>query len=264
MHDQKWPKSLPGIDMKNLTGIAGPLLLAGMFGYMMTVSWRKWSDILIDFGHELYVPLQLLSGKILYSDIAHLTGPLSQYFNALLFYCFGVSFTTLAHANLVVLALLCIILYVAFSHLFGRFVAFACCLVFICMFAFPQYNEFGNYNFVGPYSHEATHGIFLSAVMMCLLWRFLQYRKDYLLLVAGVLLGLILLTRAEVALAATGFVMSFLCLYLAGNDKKLKQSIANLPIEFENIQNLVLINVNNLLSRIEHKLTEEDYEPMKK
>jgi hypothetical protein len=54
-------------------------------------TWRKWGDMLVDFGVQLYLPWRLSTGTVLYRDVAYLTGgPLSQYYHALLFQIFGV------------------------------------------------------------------------------------------------------------------------------------------------------------------------------
>ena len=200
--------------------LAGPGLLSGFFIFMAFVSWRKWPDILVDFGHELYIPWQLLSGKILYRDIAFLYGPFSQYFNSFLFACFGISLATLVYANIILLTGVLTVLYLAFGKLFDRLTSFACSAVFLLVFAFAQNVGIGNYNFVSPYSHEATHGIVLAAVLMCLLWRFVTRHHSYLLTAAGVILGLIFMTRAEVALAASAYTVCFLTLSLIHSDRK--------------------------------------------
>src|ERR1043165_10183671 len=63
------------------------LLFLGIVFFVLTCwSWRKWTDVLIDFGLQLYTPWQLAQSKVLYRDVAYLAGgPLSQYFHALLF-----------------------------------------------------------------------------------------------------------------------------------------------------------------------------------
>ena len=200
--------------------LAGPGLLTGFFFFMAFVSWRKWPDILVDFGHELYTPWQLLSGKMLYRDIAFLYGPFSQYFNSFLFACFGISFSTLVYANIILLTGVLTVLYLAFGELFDRVTSFGCSAVFLLVFAFAQNVGIGNYNFVSPYSHEATHGIVLAAVLMCLLWRFVTRHHSYLLTAAGVVLGLIFMTRAEVAIAAAAYTVCFLTLSLIHSDRK--------------------------------------------
>ncbi len=62
--------------------------------------WGTWIDVLVDFGVQLYVPWRLVAGEVLYRDIAHYTGPLSIYYNALAFRVGGVSLLTLVIANL--------------------------------------------------------------------------------------------------------------------------------------------------------------------
>ena len=71
----------------------GPGLITIVFGLLTLWSWRRWPDLLVDFGRELYSPWQLAGGKLLYRDVASLFGPFSQYFNAVGFRLFGVSFT---------------------------------------------------------------------------------------------------------------------------------------------------------------------------
>jgi len=69
-------------------------------------------DILVDFGIQLYLPWRISQGDVLYRDVMYLTGgPLSQYFNALLFKIFGVSFRTLIFANLAITAGLLVLVY---------------------------------------------------------------------------------------------------------------------------------------------------------
>src|SRR5579872_2203659 len=72
--------------------------LVAVFALLAWLSWRTWPDILVDFGQELYVPWRLAERDVLYKDVAWVTGPLSQYANALLFRLFGVSLTTLIFA----------------------------------------------------------------------------------------------------------------------------------------------------------------------
>ena len=77
-------------------------LLFMLFIALAFWSWRKWLDILVDFGHELYIPWQWASGKVLFRDIVFFNGPFSQYFNALIFYLFGTSFINLVFPNLLI------------------------------------------------------------------------------------------------------------------------------------------------------------------
>lgn len=181
--------------------IGSLVVLAGLFTVLLVRSWRKWPDILVDFGHELYVPWQLSAGQVLYRDVAHFFGPLSPYFNAFLFKVFGVSFTVLFVANIVMLAAFVAFLYYFLRRISSPLTAFVCCAVVIAVFAFPQYTLYGNYNFITPYTHEATHGIFLSFAVLSQLSRFALDNRGRRLALAGILTGLVFLTKPEIFLA---------------------------------------------------------------
>jgi hypothetical protein len=90
----------------------GLALVGGVFVLAAVLSWRRWPDLLVDFGIQLYLPWRISEGEVLYRDVAYLTGgPLSQYFNALLFKIFGVSFRTLIFANLAIAAGMLLLIY---------------------------------------------------------------------------------------------------------------------------------------------------------
>jgi hypothetical protein len=52
-------------------------------------TWATWGDIQIDCGREIYVPLEILRGKLIYRDIFYPYGPLAPYAGALLIAVFG-------------------------------------------------------------------------------------------------------------------------------------------------------------------------------
>ena len=206
-----------------------PVLLAGLFVTMLYWSWRKWTDILVDFGRELYVPWQISSGKVLYRDIAHVFGPASQYFNALLFKLFGASYTVLIAANTTLLALFLAFLYGYLCKISSRVAAFAACAVIITVFAFSQYLFIGNFNFISPYAHEAEHGIYLSLLMLCFLTLFeLKQLRCYLIL-GGLVAGVLFLTKTEIFLAATVTAVLFFLLHWRKNGLNLR-SVCHLGV----------------------------------
>lgn len=181
---------------------AGPALTAIVFVALTIWSWRKWPDLLVDFGQQLYVPWQLVEGKYLYKDIAFLHGPLSQHFNALWFRLFGASLTVIVLINLAILAGVTAVIY-RIVRLFGdRLTATAACLTFLCVFGFSQYVGVGNYNYVCPYNQEATHGVALAAGMVLSLSYYLRRGGRAACAFAGLCLGLVLLTKVDVAPAA--------------------------------------------------------------
>ena len=193
----------------------GPLLLALAFLGLTTWSWRKWPDLLLDFGRELYIPWQITEGQVLYRDLACLFGPLSPYFHAFLFRLFGVSFATLIFSNLVILAGLLALVYQSLARNCDRLTAFSGVLLWLLVFGFSQYGAAGNFNFVAPYSHQATHGLALALVMIYGLERFGHTHRLSWAGLAGLCLGLGFLTKAETEVAALGAAaVSFLTLIL--------------------------------------------------
>jgi hypothetical protein len=93
-------------------------------------SWRKWPDLLVDFGQQLYIPWQLANGQHLYTDIAFLHGLFSQHFNAIWFRLFGPSLTVLIYVNLGILAGTTAIIYKTIRLFADRLTAAACDITF--------------------------------------------------------------------------------------------------------------------------------------
>ena len=181
---------------------------------MLRLSWLKWPDLLIDYGRELYVPWQITQGKVLYADLNHLYGPLSHYLNAFLFQIFGVGLSTLAYFNIGLVILLSFFIYDLFKSTFGDFIATIAGLCFLVIFAFSQYVGIANYNFVCPYSHEITYGIFLFFLTLFIFRKYLAEPKLIFAALIGFLIGLIYLTKVEIFIASfitflTGFIFIF-------------------------------------------------------
>ncbi|HVS17632.1 MAG TPA: hypothetical protein VMT18_03445 [Planctomycetota bacterium] len=194
--------------------LLGLLVLAATFVALARWTWGGWPDPLVDFGRELYVPWRLSAGALLQRDIAWFSGPLSQHVNAFLFRIAGISLHTLVVANLLVLAALTLLWWQLLRGLAGTLAATFAGVVLLAVFGFAQLVGIGNYNFVTPYSHEVTHGMLLATGALACLRRFDERREVPALLGAGLLLGLCVLTKVEVALAALVAVGLWLTLIL--------------------------------------------------
>jgi hypothetical protein len=195
-------------------GWFGPTLVALAAVAMLFLTWQTWPDVLVDFGVQLYVPWRLAQGQVLYRDIAHYTGPLSVYYNALAFWLFGSSLRVLEFANLPILAAIIAIVYWLALRLGGRLCALVCGLSFVALFAFAHLTPAGNYNYVCPYEYEYTHGMLLSLGSLIFTWRFARSGGWIDVALAGFLAGMIFLTRAEfflalIAAAGLGLICSF-------------------------------------------------------
>jgi hypothetical protein len=181
---------------------AGLVLVGCVFVLAAALSWRRWPDLLVDFGIQLYLPWRISRGDVLYRDVLYLTGgPLSQYFNALLFKLFGVSFQTLIFANLAILAGTLILVYRRFLRAADRLTATMVCLAIVLVFAFQQYVPVGNYNYITPYCHEIFHGVVLSLIVTMWLSDWVVQQRIFFALAAGLGSGLVFLTKPDIFLA---------------------------------------------------------------
>ncbi|HET6277794.1 MAG TPA: glycosyltransferase family 39 protein [Candidatus Polarisedimenticolia bacterium] len=176
--------------------------LAALFVALAAWSWRRWPDLLVDFGQQLYIPWRLAAGERLHQEITLLHGPLSQYLNALWFTLFGPSLTVLIIVNLAILALLTWLVYRIVRLVGSPLTATISCVVLLSLFGFSQYVKNGNYNFIAPYTHESTHGLVLAAGMILALARAMTAGGRRSWAIAGICLGLACLTKVDVALAA--------------------------------------------------------------
>lgn len=164
---------------------------------MMGLSWQRWCDPLVDFGREVYVPWQLAQGKVLYRDIAYFNGPVSPYFNAMVFQIVGEGILTLAIVNAILLAITLTLLHAILTKLSDIALATLACIVLIPLMCIAQPGPMANYNFITPYSHEITHALLLSFIAIACLMRL---KRPWTLL-AGFICGLVILTKPEIALA---------------------------------------------------------------
>jgi hypothetical protein len=191
-------------------------VVALAFVVLAALTWRKWPNVLIDFGLQLYLPWQIDRGAVLYRDLHYLSGgPLSQYFNALLFKIFGVSFRTLIFANLAITAALLVLIYRRFLAATDRWTATTVCLGIVLVFAFGEYTVVGNYNFIAPYSHELFHGLVLSILAVAFLSDWVGKQKIRYTFAAGFSFGLVFLTKPEIFVAlVAGVIAAFALAYV--------------------------------------------------
>jgi hypothetical protein len=185
------------------------------------LTWRKWPDVLVDFGIQLYLPWSISNGSVLYRDVMHLSGgPLSQYYHALLFSIFGASYLTIVVSNLAIGLALFFLVYRYFLACSDVWTATTISLGVILVFAFNQFSDIGNYNFISPYSHEVWHGTVLSIVAVTFLSRWLVEPKRKFAAGAGFCAGLVFMTKPDVFAALLMAFFAALALVVTKNGVK--------------------------------------------
>jgi hypothetical protein len=194
----------------------GLAFVVAAFIFAAAISWRRWPDLLVDFGGQLYIPWRLAHGAVLYRDLFYFAGgPFSQYFNAFLFKIFGASFLTLIVANLTLVAATLVLIYRRFFLATDIFTSTTICLGILLVFAFGQYTTIGNYNYIAPYSHEVLHGLLLSILTVALLSDWLNKERLRFAFATGFCSGVVFLTKPDIFVAlATACITAFVIFYV--------------------------------------------------
>jgi len=182
---------LHGCEDAALRGSIGAVALL-----VAVLTWGHWGDIQVDCGKELYVPYEILRGKLLYRDIFYPYGPLPPYLGALLIEIFG--------QHLVVF------------YLFGIAIAIGCALLLFELGAMLESRAAGLtaavalllvgfgpaiFNFPFPYSYGATMGLLLGLLCAWFTLRHVLDWSGYNMLMAGLAAGMALLCKLEFGVA---------------------------------------------------------------
>jgi hypothetical protein len=163
-------------------------------------TWATWGDIQVDCGRELYVPVEILRGKLLYRDIWYPYGPLGAYVEAILIALFGLSLNAFYVLGLAIAISCALCLLEIGTMLEGRAVGLTAALALLFVgFA----HTICNYPF--PYSYSATLGLLLGLGCAVFTLRYVFDRPGYNLLLAGLAASLALLCKPE--FGAAGYLM---------------------------------------------------------
>ena len=192
------PRSAPG-------GVAPWLqlaALAGAFAALFAWTFGAWPDVVIDYGRELYVPWRMLEGEQLFRDLSWFNGPLSPHWNALVFRLFGVGLLPLVFVDAALFAATLALLHFVLRGFASPVGATLACLTVMAVCGFGQLLFIGNYNFICPYSHEATHGVLLGLAGLAAARRYGDGGAGAWLAASGAAVGLAFLTKPEMFAAA--------------------------------------------------------------
>ena len=166
-------------------------------GALLWYTWGHWGDFQIDNGRELYVPAEILKGKLLFRDLWYMYGPLAAYVNAGLFRLFGVHLTVLYYFGFA-LTLGCALLTFEIARRFNLGILGSA--VPALFFLVEAYYPFVR-NFIFPYSYAAALGSFLGLVCLYFVVRHAYSMHATHLALAAVSAGLVILTKQEIGVA---------------------------------------------------------------
>ncbi|MGA9724143.1 MAG: hypothetical protein WBQ86_16910 [Candidatus Binatus sp.] len=160
-------------------------------------TWGHWGDLQIDSGREMYVPVDLLRGKLLYRDIWYQYGPLTPYLQALAFELFGINLNVLWVIGMILVISSALLLFEIGRNFELVLPAAMAPAIFFLAESFPP----SIFSFVFPYSYTASMAAFFG--LACLFFTIKHAITGRLrwLLFAALCTSLALLTKQEFGLA---------------------------------------------------------------
>ncbi len=160
-------------------------------------TWGHWGDLQIDSGREMYVPVDLLRGKLLYRDIWYQYGPLTPYVQALALELFGINLNVLWVIGMILVISSALLLFEIGRNFELVIPAAMAPAIFFLAESFPP----SIFSFVFPYSYTASMAAFFG--LACLFFTIKHAISGRLrwLLFAALCTSLALLTKQEFGIA---------------------------------------------------------------
>lgn len=157
-------------------------VILGSFLHLLSIGWLKWGDILVDTGEQLWIPAQILKGKVFYEDFFSLFGFFPAHFLALIYKIFGVHIISLVGCGITLTVLMVILLYKISAFFIDKKISLLVILTFLYVFAFGFYVDPCIFNFILPYSFESEFFILFTALALLLFLKFIFSGKEKYLL----------------------------------------------------------------------------------
>lgn len=173
-----------------------------------------YSEILIDFGREVYYPERILAGDVLYKDLFNIYGALAYQINAILYKIFGAKLSTLFGAGAVCSLLTVSGVYLLANRYMSKFLSFSLGIFTIAI----GVTTTSIFNFHFPYSWAVLYGLIAFIYS-------LYFIKDKLWL-SALLAGVCVTCKYDFLLY--GFVILFLI--FKQKDWKALLSFVSIPI----------------------------------
>ncbi|MEW6076917.1 MAG: hypothetical protein AB1724_03810 [Thermodesulfobacteriota bacterium] len=199
--------------------------MGACFLYLLSRTWMKWGDLIVDTFREFWVPMKLLEGHVLYRDIFYEYGFFPPYLQAILFKIFGVHLYTLAGLGIVTTLLIAAAVYLIPRMFLSATVSALTVIVFFLVFAFGYYADNNNFNAILPYSFAST--LFLLFILYALYFflRFLQSGQNRFLGLWAFFMSMAMFCRIEIPILAWGGFFVTGLVYIFNNSGK-----KNIPI----------------------------------
>jgi Dolichyl-phosphate-mannose-protein mannosyltransferase len=180
----------------NRTTYIAFLTLVILWAARVYTTWATWGDLSIDSGHEMYVPVVLSEGKMLYRDIWYMHGPFAPYFNSLLFRLMGVHLNVLYWAGSLTALACALILYIIGMELSSWVIGWTVGAVMLIQAFHPFI-----FNFALPYSFDSAYGLLAACLFIWFEIRAVRTQRGWWTFGAGIAAAVALLCKVEMGVA---------------------------------------------------------------
>ncbi len=180
------------------------IVIGGSFFYLLSATWLKWGDLVVDTGRELWLPAQLLKGKVLYRDLFYEYGPLPPYVISLLYKVFGVHINTIVGCGIVLTIFISLYLYKLSLCFLGKLESGLVVVTFLFAFAFGYYFYAGIFNTILPYSFASVFFLLFAITALYFFVLFIKKGERYYLLLWVFSCTAMLLCRIELSFLLWG------------------------------------------------------------
>jgi 4-amino-4-deoxy-L-arabinose transferase-like glycosyltransferase len=188
-------------------------------------SWARWGNFQIDCGRELYIPTQILQGKMLYGDLWFPHGPLASYVEAALLGLFGHHLYVLYLFGICLSVTCALLLFQIGARIDERAAALTAALVLLFEGFEPSL-----FSYIFPYAYTAPLGLLLGLTCLWFTIRDILGTRSHNLMAAGIAAGLAILCKQEIGVACYG-MLAFVLLMKAGPRVSIR-SILRDAVEF--------------------------------
>jgi Dolichyl-phosphate-mannose-protein mannosyltransferase len=177
--------------------------IIALFIVMLAASWQRWTQPLIDHGREMNLPVRILAGERIYSDVQVLYGPFAPHFNALLYRIFGIHLSVLKAAGAVCAILILLMIYRLARALMSEWESFLVAGLALVACALKS-----SANYIQPYAYAALYGLVFALGSLVATVGYIHRRGGHTgpplrwMVLAGSLAGLSLISKPEISLAA--------------------------------------------------------------
>jgi len=176
------------------------LIILAAFFLLLSQTWLKWGSLIVDTGRELWLPGELLKGKVLYRDIVSYYGFLPAYLIAGLYEVFGIGINTLVYAGIAVTLITSFTVYRISRFFLDQGFSTLLVINFLFVFAFAGYCIYGIFNWILPYSFATTLFMMFTALSLYYFLKFIFWGNEQNLAIWTVFLTAAFLCRLESAL----------------------------------------------------------------